>query len=102
MEHHHVELLHLAHVVRQLVDEQPVLVLQGARDYNVTVADDYAVWQRGLAHRPGTTLKLYPHADHMFFNGSGRSTPSQDLVRAHVDPAVINDIASWIRANQHH
>jgi dienelactone hydrolase len=80
---------------------QPLLVLQGGRDYNVTVADDFVVWKRGLAGKAGTTTKLYPAADHLFFDGRGKATPGQDMQPHHLDPALATDIASWIHGLAH-
>jgi dienelactone hydrolase len=69
----------------------PMLVLQGGRDHQVTVADDLARWRHGLAGRPDVTLRVYEDDDHFFFPardpGPGR----------HVDRAVIADIAAWLR-----
>src|SRR6202008_883795 len=46
---------------------KPMLVLQGRRDYQVTVDDDLTRWQVGLAGRPDVTIRIYDADDHMFF-----------------------------------
>ncbi|MFC8720007.1 alpha/beta hydrolase family protein [Kitasatospora sp. NPDC057198] len=74
----------------------PMLVLQGGRDYQVTVADDLTGWQRGLAGRPGVTIRIHEHANHLFFAGSGRPTPAEYARPGHVDPAVVDEIATWL------
>lgn len=74
----------------------PLLILQGVRDYQVTVADDLAGWQAGLTDHPDTTFRLYEHADHLFFPGVGPSTPADYQTAQHVDLAVIADIANWL------
>jgi hypothetical protein len=76
--------------------DKPMLFLQGARDYQVTVADDLTRWQAGLAHRPDVTFRVYDADDHMFFLGEGPSTPAAYESPQHVDPAVITDIAEWL------
>jgi dienelactone hydrolase len=76
--------------------DRPVLVLQGRRDYQVTVDDDLTRWQAGLAGRPEVTIRIYDADDHMFFSGAGDSTPADYQVPQHVDPAVIADIAGWL------
>ena len=76
---------------------QPLLLLQGDRDYQVTVADDLDVWLRGLIGRKGVTVVQFPRADHLFLDGSGAPTPVEYTSPGHVDPAVIATIASWIR-----
>ena len=76
--------------------DRPMLILQGARDYQVTVADDLARWQAGLAHRQDVTIRVYDADDHMFFPGDGPSTPAGYESPQHVDPAVVADIAAWL------
>ncbi|RMI33262.1 alpha/beta hydrolase [Nocardia stercoris] len=78
----------------------PALVLQGERDYQVTVADDFPAWRTGLAGRPHTTLRTYPGVDHMYFSGSGPSTAAGYQVPAHFAGEVAADIADWIRPDR--
>jgi hypothetical protein len=73
-----------------------MLILQGGRDYQVTVADDLARWQAGLAHRSDVTFRVYDADDHLFFHGEGPSTPTAYEAPQHVDPAVVADIAEWL------
>jgi len=75
---------------------QPLLFLQGDRDYQVTVANDLDVWLRGLQGRAGVTVVQFPHADHLFLDGSGPATPLDYQEPGQVDPAVIATIASWV------
>jgi dienelactone hydrolase len=76
---------------------KPMLILQGGRDFQVTVADDLAGWQVGLAHRRDVTIRIHDADDHLFFRGEGASTPADYTVPRHVDPAVVADIAAWLR-----
>ena len=76
--------------------KQPLLVLQGERDYQVTM-DDFAVWQRALAGRPDATLRSYPGLNHLFMTGEGPANPGEYSKPGHVDEAVIKDIATWLR-----
>ncbi|MEV0228251.1 alpha/beta fold hydrolase [Nonomuraea sp. NPDC050786] len=80
--------------------DRPMLILQGGRDYQVTVADDLAGWQAGLAHRPDVTIRVHDADDHLFFPGSGPSTPADYASPQHVDPAVVADIADWLAVRQ--
>ena len=48
----------VAHQARAI--PQPLLLLQGDRDYQVTVADDLDVWLRGLIGRKGVTVVQFP------------------------------------------
>jgi len=75
----------------------PMLVLQGERDYQVTM-DDFAAWRAALAGRADVRLISYPALNHLFFAGSGKSAPAEYRVEGHVDGAVVADIASWVLA----
>jgi uncharacterized protein len=74
----------------------PMLILQGGRDYQVTVADDLKRWQEGLAHRNDITFRIYPADNHYFFPGAGPSSPDEYAPPQHVDHRVITDISAWI------
>ncbi|MEU0570988.1 alpha/beta fold hydrolase [Nonomuraea sp. NPDC005983] len=80
--------------------DKPMLILQGGRDYQVTVADDLSRWREGLADRPDVTIRVYDADDHLFFPGSGPSTPADYDSPQHVDPAVVADIADWLAPRQ--
>jgi uncharacterized protein len=75
--------------------KQPMLVLQGERDYQVTM-DDLAAWRRALGSRANVQLKSYPALNHLFIAGSGPSAPAEYMRSGHVDEAVVRDIAAWI------
>jgi predicted esterase len=77
---------------------QPMLILQGARDIQVVDAD-WQAWKRGLHTRPDVVFRLYPTLNHL-----GIATGEHDGIAAysrpgHVDPALIGDIAEWVRAH---
>ena len=74
----------------------PIAILQGGRDYQVTVADDLQRWQAGLAHRTNVTVRIYPADNHLFFPGAGTSSPDDYIPPQHVDQHVITDITAWI------
>ncbi|WP_406313610.1 lysophospholipase [Streptosporangium sp. NBC_01639] len=76
--------------------DKPMFILQGGRDYQVTVADDLSGWEAGLAHRPDVTIRVYADDNHLFFPGAGPSTPAEYEPPQHVDPAVVADIAEWL------
>jgi hypothetical protein len=44
------------------------------------------------------TIRVYDADDHLFFAGSGPSTPSEYEPAQHMDPAVVDDIAAWLTA----
>jgi dienelactone hydrolase len=74
----------------------PMLILQGGRDYQVTVADDLDRWRAALAGRPGVTIRVYDADNHLFFPGSGPSRPSEYEPAQHLDAAVVADVATWL------
>ena len=76
--------------------KQPLLVLQGERDYQVTM-EDYKRWNAALATKSNVTFKSYPALNHLFIAGTGPSTPSEYAQTGHVDERVVEDIAAWIK-----
>jgi dienelactone hydrolase len=73
----------------------PILVLQGERDYQVTMAD-FEAWRTALGARRDARLISYPALNHLFMPGTGKSSPAEYRQPSHVDVAVIRDIAQWI------
>ncbi|MFF0264169.1 alpha/beta hydrolase family protein [Kribbella sp. NPDC004536] len=71
----------------------PILVLQGGRDYQVTVADDLPAWRAGL---PDATITVLDADNHYFFPGTEPSTTADYQVPGHVDPAVVTTILDWL------
>lgn len=76
--------------------KRPLLVLQGERDYQVTM-DEFAKWKAALGSRPQVTLRSYPTLNHLFISGSGPGLPAEYQVPGHVAVEVVRDIAEWIR-----
>ncbi|MCC9307960.1 alpha/beta fold hydrolase [Kitasatospora sp. RB6PN24] len=74
----------------------PMLILQGGRDYQVTVADDLTRWQAALAARPDVAIRIHQDADHLFFPGSGPATAAEYAQPGHVEPAVVEEITTWL------
>lgn len=74
---------------------RPILVLQGARDYQVTLTD-FEGWKRALAGKKNATLKVYPALNHHFMPGEGPSKPSEYQTANHASKEVIDDVAAWV------
>jgi dienelactone hydrolase len=74
----------------------PMLILQGERDYQVTMKE-YERWRSALAGRADVTFRSYPALNHLFIAGTGPSLPAEYLRAGHVDQPVIADIVEWIR-----
>jgi fermentation-respiration switch protein FrsA (DUF1100 family) len=74
----------------------PMLVLQGERDYQVTMKD-FGLWKKALGGRANVVLRSYPSLNHLFIPGSGPCTPAEYLRSGHVDEAVVRDLAAWLK-----
>jgi hypothetical protein len=72
-----------------------LLILQGERDYQVTMTD-YANWKAALGARPNATFKSYPALNHLFEEGVGKSKPEEYMQPGHVAAEVVADIANWV------
>jgi dienelactone hydrolase len=75
--------------------KQPLLILQGGRDYQVTPAQ-FEDWKKGLESSPNVTFKLYPGLNHLFIAGKGKSTPQEYEKGGYVGEEVVSDIADWV------
>jgi len=76
--------------------DQPMLILQGGRDYQVGV-EDLNGWKLTLSSRTDVQFKLYAGLNHLFMPGDGKSTPAEYQTPGHVAEEVVNDIADWVR-----
>jgi len=74
----------------------PMLILQGERDYQVTM-EDFARWKDALAGRRDVTFRSYPALNHLFIAGKGKSLPADYETPSHVAEEAVNDIAAWIK-----
>ena len=53
--------------------KRPLLILQGERDFNVTM-DDFRNWRAALANDKEVEFKSYPKLDHLFYEGEGAAS----------------------------
>ena len=72
----------------------PLLILQGERDYQVSM-QDLQGWRDALRGRNHATIKSYPTLNHLFQAGEGKSTPSEYAHEGHMPDFVLDDIAAW-------
>ena len=77
----------------------PILVLQGERDYQVTM-EDFALWRAGLLHNPNASFQSYPKLNHLLQEGTGKSTPLEYDQASPVPAYVVDDIARFIRCGR--
>ena len=73
----------------------PMLILQGGRDYQVTMTD-FKLWQDGLAGHDNVTFISYPTLNHLLISGEDPSTPTEYNQPGHVASQLIQDVANWI------
>jgi hypothetical protein len=83
-----------AEVAKQL--KQPMLILQGERDYQVTMVD-FENWKKSLSTRKDVEFKSYPNLNHLFIEGEGKSTPNEYQTAGHISEVVVVDIIDWIK-----
>jgi uncharacterized protein len=76
--------------------KQPMLILQGERDYQVT-PDEFARWKAALGDRRDVTFHVYPALNHLFIAGAGKSLPAEYDRPSHVAEDVVRDIADWVK-----
>lgn len=74
---------------------QPILVLQGERDYQVTLTD-FQNWKDALKNKKSVTFKSYPQLNHLFMPGIGTPSPADYEKTNHISAEVIADISDWI------
>jgi hypothetical protein len=77
--------------------KQPMLILQGGRDYQVTM-EDFRRWREGLSSRGDVRFKIYPKLNHLFIEGEGKCTPAEYQRVGHVAEEVIEDISNWVKS----
>ena len=74
----------------------PMLILQGERDYQVTMTD-FALWKTAVGSAKGVVMKSYPSLNHLFVAGVGKSLPAEYSQPGHAAPPVIDDIANFVK-----
>lgn len=76
--------------------EKPVLVLQGERDYQVTMKQ-FNLWKENFGASENWVFQSYPLLNHFMMKGSGQSYPGEYKIRSQVDNSVIQDIIQFIK-----
>jgi dienelactone hydrolase len=78
---------------RQL--EMPLLILQGERDYQVTMRE-FELWRSGLDGYGDVTFRSYPKLNHLFLEGEGPSVPAEYNQPGRIPDDVYADIADFV------
>ena len=74
---------------------KPLLILQGERDYQVTM-EDFEQWKDALKDKDNVTFKSYDGLNHLMIYGTETPSPQDYNTPGKVEDRVIEDIASWI------
>ena len=77
---------------------QPMLIVQGGRDYQVTREGDFVRWEAAFDDDPRVQFALYPALNHLLIAGEGTPNPEEYAVQGQVDAKVIEDIAAFAGA----
>lgn len=98
MSGHYLRGLHTARGIKMLrTFAKPVLIVQGGRDYQVTLKEDFAGWKKAFKTRKHTTFKVYPALNHLFMAGVGASQPKEYLRVGRVSKTMLQDVGMWIK-----
>lgn len=79
--------------------KKPVLILQGEKDFQVSVEKDFNLYKQILADKPNVTFKLYTGLNHLFMNsvyGTVKEYKKEYKIPSKVDTNVLSDIVQWI------
>lgn len=74
----------------------PMLILQGERDYQVTMKD-FELWKKSLVNNKKATFISYPKLNHLFITGDKKSEPKEYMMKGTIDKIAINDIFNFIQ-----
>lgn len=75
----------------------PLLILQGERDYQVTM-EDFSIWQKALGTANNAALQSLPGLNHLFVRGEGKPSPEEYNRAGNIDASVIDAIVKWVKS----
>lgn len=76
----------------------PFMVVQGERDYQVSMKD-FEFWKQVLNNNKKAFFLSYPKLNHIFMTGEEISVPDEYSIKGNVDANVIEDIKNFIIKN---
>ena len=79
--------------------EKPILIMQGEKDFQATLENDFAAYKELLNDKENVTFKLYENLNHLFVNsvyGNIMKAMKEYKVEQHIGENVIKDLADWI------
>lgn len=75
--------------------KKPILVIQGGRDYQVSLKD-YELWKARLGAKTNVKFQVFEKLNHLMFEGEGLSYPDEYDLDGKVPNYVIDTILNWI------
>ncbi len=79
--------------------DKPILIIQGKRDYQVTIKD-YQVWENAIGSKKNVQFKLYEFLNHQMREGTGPSYPAEYNIKSKLPTYLVSDIAAWVFAQK--
>lgn len=79
--------------------EKPILIMQGEKDFQATLENDFAAYKELLNDKKNVTFKVYENLNHLFVNsvyGNIMKVMKEYKVEQHIGKNVIKDLADWI------
>lgn len=79
--------------------KQPMLILQGERDYQITM-EDFENWKSALKDYDNVSFQSFEKLNHLFLSGEGQPNPSEYGIKGNIPQQVIDSISNWILNNK--
>lgn len=79
--------------------EKPILIMQGEKDFQATLENDFAAYKELLEDKKNVTFKVYENLNHLFVPsvyGNIMKAMKEYKVEQHIGKNVIKDLADWI------
>lgn len=84
-----------AEVARNI--KQPILIMQGDNDCQVSIKQDFQIWKHSLSVNKNVQFKSYPNLNHLFMEVLGAKSTGAEYHRpGNVYSKVVRDISDWI------
>lgn len=82
--------------------DKPMLIMQGDKDFQVSVEKDFNLYKELLKNKDKVTFKLYENLNHAFVPsvyGNIKNAKKEYNVRQSICDYVMDDIANWVLSN---
>ena len=79
--------------------EKPILIMQGEKDFQATLENDFAAYKELLNDKKNVTFKVYENLNHLFVPsvyGNIMKAMKEYKVEQHIGKNVIKDLTDWI------